>query len=192
MSTLFWVPLLVGTFSVGFKLVRADQVQEVCRDVGHMYAYGVDFTQAANQAIAVRLAQGLGMTATGGQGVLILSVLKMIGSTDCTSSGYVPQGQTPNMTNCPNLNKIVISQRLYIGNTALRNSNFGTPPSSLVDSSGNILLTKQVSDPTLRAPSFGNLLSLASGQFAYLTEAYFSSVDLDGTSTNGVYARSIF
>src|ERR1700676_2106939 len=78
MSTLFWVPLLIGTFSVGFKLVRADQVQEICRDVGHMYAYGVDFTQSGNQAIAVRLAQGLNMTTTGGQGVIILSIMKMI------------------------------------------------------------------------------------------------------------------
>jgi hypothetical protein len=192
MSTIFWVPLLVGTFSVGFKLVRADQVQEVCRDVGHMYAYGVDFSQDANKAIAVRLAQGLNLTATGGDGVILLSVMKMISSTDCTSSGYVPNGTTPNSTNCPNLNRIVISQRIIIGNTTLRASNFGTPNPTLVDSNGNILLTQQVSNVTLRAPSFGNLLTLTSGQFAYMAEVYFNSADLNGGTTNGVYARSIF
>jgi hypothetical protein len=192
MSTLFWVPLLIGTFSLGFKLVRADQVQEICRDVGHMYAYGVDFTQSGNQAIAVRLAQGLNMTTTGGQGVIILSVMKMIGSSDCVSAGVVPNGQTANTTNCPNLGQIIIAQRLYIGNSTLRASSFGTPASNLIDSAGNISLSQQCTNVGLRAPSFGNLLTLTAGQYGYLTETYFSAADIDGSTTNGVYARAIF
>jgi hypothetical protein len=192
LSTIFWVPLLVGTFNIGFKLVSANKAQQVCRDVGHMYAYGVDFSQSANQAVAINLAQGLGMSTTAGPGVIILSVMKMIGSSDCTASGYVPNGTTPNTTNCPNLNQVIISQRLYIGNTTLRNSNFGTPASGLLDSSGNITPTQQVSNTALRAPSFSNLLTLASSQVGFLTESYFVSPDLNGSTTNGIYSRVIF
>jgi hypothetical protein len=191
-STIFWVPLLVGTFNIGFKLVTANRAQQVTRDVGHMYAYGVDFSQTANQNIALNLAGGLGMTSSGGPGVLILSVMKMIGSSDCTASGYVPNGNTPNTTNCPNLNQVVITQRIYIGNTALRASYFGTPAANLLDSSGNITATQQVSNTALRATSFANLLALTSSQTAYLTESYFTSADLNGATTNGTYNRVIF
>jgi hypothetical protein len=192
LSTIFWVPLLVGTFGIGFKLVNANQAQQVCRDVGHMYAYGVDFSQSANQDVAVNLGQGLGFSKTGGPGILTLSIMKMIGATDCTSSGFVPNGTTPNTTNCPNLNQVVISQRLYIGNTTLRSSAFGTPSSSLLDSSGNISLVQQVSNTALRSTTFSNLLTLTSSQVAYLTEAYFISPDLNGNTTNGTYSRVIF
>jgi hypothetical protein len=192
LSTIFWVPLLVGTFGIGFKLVNANRAQQVCRDVGHMYAYGVDFSQSANQDIAVNLGEGLGFSKTGGPGVLILSVMKMIGSSDCTASGYVPNGTTPNTTNCPNLNRIVVSQRLYIGNTTLRSSAFVTPSNSLLDSSGNISLVQQVSNTALRSSTFSNLLALASSQVGYLTEAYFTSPDLNGATTNGTYTRVIF
>jgi hypothetical protein len=192
MSTIFWVPLLVGTFGVGFRLVTANQAQQVCRDVGHMYAYGVDFSQPANQAMAANLGSGLGMSTSGGPGVAILTLMKMIGPVECTSSGFVPNGTTPNTTNCPNLNQIVIAQRLYIGNTTLRSSNFGTPSNTLLDASGNISLVQQVSNTALRTSSFGNLLTLTSSQIAYLTETYFLSADLNGNTTNGSYNRVIF
>jgi hypothetical protein len=191
LSTFFWAPLLVGTFTVGFKLIEANRVAEIGRDVGHMYAYGTDFSQSGNQAIAQRLAQGFDLS-TSGNGVLILSVVKMIGPSDCTSSGFVPANQTPNTTNCPNLNQYVISQRLYIGNTSLRSSYFGDPATSYLNAQGNVSLTNQVSAVGLRTSSFGPLLTLTASQFAYVTEAFFTSVDLQGNAAGGIYNRSIF
>jgi hypothetical protein len=191
LSTTFWVPLLIGTCTMGFKMVQADRIAEICRDVGHMYGYGTDFSLSGNQAIAQRLAQGYDLSSTG-TGVLIFTVVKMIGPSDCTSSGYVPSNQTPSTSNCPNLNQNVISQRIYIGNTSLRGSDFGTPSNTLLDSQGNITLTQQVSNVALQTSSFGNLLTLGPSQFAYLTEAYFSSTDLYGNPAAGIYSRSIF
>jgi hypothetical protein len=191
LSTAFWVPLLIGVCTMGFKLVQADRVSQICRDTGHMYAYGTDFSQPINQALAQRLAVGYDLSSTG-TGVLTFTVVKMIGASDCSLSGYVPSGQTPNTTNCPNLNQYVIAQRIYIGNTTLTNSAFGTPSSSLLDSQGNTALLQQVSNVSLRTSSFGNLLSLTASQFAYVTEAYFASTDLYGNPAPGIYERAIF
>ena len=55
-SSLILLPLLIGGLSVGFNLVRATQVSQFTRDAGHLYAYGVDFTQAAAQQMLVDLA----------------------------------------------------------------------------------------------------------------------------------------
>jgi hypothetical protein len=191
LSTAFWVPLLIGVCTVGFKLVEADRVGEVCRDTGHMYAYGTDFSQTGNQAVAQRLAAGYDLSSTG-NGVLTFTVVKMVGSTDCTVSGYVSVYQTPNTSNCPNLGQYVIAQRLYIGNTSLYTSTFGTPASNLLDSQGNTTLVQQVSNVALRTPSFGSLLTMTASQFSYLTEAFFSAVDFSGNPTAGIYSRAIF
>jgi hypothetical protein len=191
LSTSFWVPLLIGVCVMGFKLVEADRAQQICRDTGHMYAYGTDFSTSANQALAQQLAVGYSLTSTG-NGVLIFSIIKMIGSNDCTVSGYVASGVTPTTTNCPNLGQYVIAQRLYIGNTSIFSSNFGTPSSSLLDSQGNTTLTQQVSNVALQTSSFGNVLTLTASQFTYLTESYFLATDLYGNPAGGVYDRAIF
>jgi hypothetical protein len=49
-----------------------------------------------------------------------------------------------------------------------------------------------VSNTALRASAFSNLLTLTASQFAYLTESYFTSPDIDGGTTNGTYNRVIF
>jgi hypothetical protein len=191
LSTTFWVPLLIGVCVMGFKLVEADRVAEICRDTGHMYAYGTDFSQSGNISLAQRLASGYNLTSTG-NGELIFTIVKMIGANDCTVSGYVPSGQTPSTSNCPNLGQNVIAQRLYIGNTSIFSSNFGTPSSSLLDSQGNTTLTAQVSNVALRTSSFSNVMTLTASQFTYMTEAYFQSTDLYGNPAGGVYNRAIF
>jgi hypothetical protein len=191
LSTSFWVPLLIGVCVMGFKLVEADRVQQIGRDTGHMYAYGTDFSQSGNQALARRLATGYDLSSSG-NGVLIFSIVKMIGSNDCTVSGYVPANQTPNTTNCPNLGTYVIAQRLYIGNATLFSSPFGTPASNLLDSQGNATLTAQVSNIGLQTSSFGNVITLSASQFTYMTEAYFQATDLYGNPAAGVYNRAIF
>jgi hypothetical protein len=61
-ASLFLVPLLLGLFSVGLGLIRDMQGVQLTRDVGHMWARGVDFSTQANQdLLATRLAQGLSL-----------------------------------------------------------------------------------------------------------------------------------
>lgn len=191
LSTSFWVPLLIGVCVLGFKLIEADRTQQICRDTGHMFAYGTDFSDSGSQALARRLASGYNLTSTG-NGILIFSIVKVIASSDCTLSGYVPSNQTPNTTNCPNLGQYVISQRLYIGNTGVFSSTFGTPASNLLDAQGHTSLTQQVSNLGLRTSSFSQILTLTAGQFTYATEAYFQATDLYGNPAGGVYSRAIF
>ncbi|MDQ6663337.1 MAG: hypothetical protein M3Z23_02975 [Acidobacteriota bacterium] len=190
LSSLFWVPLLMGTFVIGLNLLRAIQVMQVCRDAGHMFAYGVDFSQTGNQNLLIRLTNGLNFSTSGGNGVVIFSTVSAIGALQCTAAGY--QADT---TNCPNLNQIVFTRRIVVGNSSARASNFGTPGSGTVDGNGYILASDYLTNISERATGFSTLLPLAAGQIAYLTETYLASPDIDWTNFmtgTGVYARTIF
>lgn len=193
-----------GTVSFGIALGRYVQVVQVCRDLAHMYADGVDFTQAGAQAIAVKLAQGTGMTANGGNGVVILSRVRQVYTADCTAAGY---------GSCPNAGLMVFTQRIVIGNTALRASSFGTPNAAILNAQGNInpSVYLQNTDATVRTngnlaaiyTAAGQPAGLAQGDSPWLAEVYFTAPDISfldfsyspnlKTSTSGgAYARFIF
>lgn len=177
--------LLFGTVVVGSNLGRSLQATQVSRDAGHLYARAVDFSDAANQNLIVRLAQGLGMTRTGGNGVVILSTVTYIGQPQCDAAGLSHAA-------CVNLNYTVFIHRIVIGNPAARASSFGTPRPSLVGSNGDV--SNYLTDQSTRANGFSALLALQPGDVAYVAEAYFQSPDfaMPGFQTTGVYARSIF
>ena len=186
LSTMVWVPLLLGTIFIGLSVTRAIEVAQVCRDAAHMHVSGVDFSQPANQQILVQLASGLNFAMTGGNGVIILSTITFVSQQDCNAAS-VP--------NCANLNQPVFTRRIVIGNRGLRTSDFGSPNPGDIDSSGNISLTNYLNDSSTRALNFNSVLPLQSGQYAYLAEAYFTFPDLDwpGFQTGlGSYSRAIF
>ena len=108
-----------------------------------------------NRNLALQLAQGTGMTATGGNGVVILSRISTLYQADCDASGF--------SATCGNLGQAVFTQRLAIGNTALRASAFGTPNSALINAQGNISPSGylQDTDSTTRATGFTPLLTAA-------------------------------
>jgi len=182
---------LFGTFIFGMRLVRANQVAEVCRDAGHMYAYGVDFSQTSSQNMLVQLAQGLNITTSGGNGVIILSTITYIASNDCIAGGY-------SSGSCPNINNTVFTRRIVIGNAnlsingQLQASAFGTPPSSIIDSSGNISSANYLGSSAAIANNFYSIIQVSSGQYAYVAEAFFVSPDFSLLSPGGISARSIF
>ncbi len=187
---LVWVPLLLGTIFVGINVARSIEVTQVCRDAGHMYAYGVDFSQPGNQAILVQLATGFYMTSTAGNGVFILSTVMLIGPEQCQAGGLQPDPGS-----CPNLNNIVFTRRIVVGNRSLRASNYGTPNSAHIGSGGQISSNGYLTDATMRVPGIPAALSLPAGQNAFISEAYFSAPDLNWNtfSTNqGVYSSFIF
>jgi len=191
-SVLLIIPLLFGTFIFGMRLIRANQVAEVCRDAGHLYGYGqVDFSQSSGQQMLVALAQGLNMTTTGGNGVVILSTITYIAPNDCVAGGY-------SSGSCPNVNNTVFTRRIVIGNSNLsinsqvQHSAFGTPNASIVGSSGNILSSDYLSNSSAIANNFENVIPISSGQYAYVAEAFFVAPDFDLVSPGGISARSIF
>ena len=187
---LFWIPLFLGMVVIGFNLIRAVQVTQVCRDAGHMYAYGIDFSQSAYQNLLVNLAIGLNMTTTGGNGVVILSSVTYIDSAACTAGGY--QADT---THCPNLNTIVFTRRIVIGNSTLHSSNLGSPNSAELDSSGNVSVSGYLTDTANQVSNFSSIIPLTAGQFAFVSEMFVNSPDTSwwtAVSTPHISARSIF
>jgi Flp pilus assembly protein TadG len=189
------VLLFFGSIGLGIMMGRYIQTVQTCRDVAHMYVDGVDFTQSANQNIVIQqLASGTGITATGGNGVVILSRITTVYQADCDAAGF--------SGSCNNLNNAVITQRISFGNPGLRSSYFGTPTSTLMDSSGNIApsVYLQNTDSSVQATGFTALLTAAGtvqaqGDAAWVAEVFFTYPDISflGTSTaGGAYSRFIF
>jgi hypothetical protein len=181
LSTVLWTSILMGLCTVGLNLIRALQVEQVCRDAGRLYSAGLDFTQSGNQNLLIMLAAGMNVTTSGGNGVFIFSTVEYIDTPQCSS--------------CPNLGQYVFVQRIVVGNASLFSSPFGSPAAGIIGSSGNIASSDYLTNASARAAAFGNVISLAGGQIAYLTETYFSSPDFAwGTYMNGagVYGRKIF
>ena len=186
------IPLLFGMLGVGINMGRMVQAVQVSRDVGHMYGVGIDFSQTANQNIAVAIAPGMGMTTTSGNGVMILSEISQVYQADCNAANLA--------NNCTNIGQPVIINRIVIGNSSLSTSRFGTPSSSIVNSTGTISASNYITNNTAIATGFASVLTaagltLADGDVMYLSEVYFSTPDLSflGTqASQGVYERSIF
>lgn len=168
-SSMFLVPLLVGIFTYGFAVLRSVEVVQITRDVGHMYSRGVDFSTQANQnLLSGQLSNGLNIAAnsgnvTGGStgyGVIVLSTFTSVAATcSCTNSGH-----------------IVVMRRIIIGNNTNYTTPYGSPNSGLITSTGDI--TNYSGDTSARADNFSNLMSMNSGDIAYLAESYFKAPDL--------------
>ena len=188
-SSLILMPLLLGGLSVGFNLVRATEVAQFARDAGHLYAYGIDFTQAPAQQMLLKIATGLNFSLSGGSGEVIFSTILMVGPNDCTSGGL-----QANTGSCPNLNRAVYTRWYRVGNTTVYSSVFGAPATAN-PGTGIISSTSYLKDSGVRVNGLSNLMTLAASQTVYLTEVYFSSSDYDITgflTGNGAYARAIF
>jgi hypothetical protein len=181
------VPLLLGTAVVGVNMVRSLQTIQLGRDAGHMYARGVDFSQAGNKTILASIGAGTGLSTTSGSGnaVVMLSSLLYVDKAICLSDGLaVDAGGNP--IGCTNLGKWVFKQRLVIGKSSVHASNFGSPvvggsTGVTIDATtGAISLDDQVKKTGDRATFSGVLpyssvagvvSGLPSGQVIYIAEA---------------------
>jgi hypothetical protein len=174
LGAIFFVPLAIGVLLVNNSTSRNDHANQVSRDVASMYAQGLDFATPANQDIAVKVAEGMGIDIRGGKGVLILSKIRVVHGDECgpTSGGH-----------CANEGYAVVTQRYVIGNASLRPSSFGTP-AHIDPGSGNV--RDWANDVTARAEDFP--ANLKAGESTYAAECYFASQE----SRGGVYARAMF
>jgi hypothetical protein len=119
------VSLILGTMIYGTELVKELELQQVVRDTASMAARGTNFNLAANQSIVSRLGQELNWPNSGGllstsPGVVYVSTIKYL---DATCNGVTPV--------CGNAGNWVFMRSVAFGNTSLRSSNFGAPPSCL-------------------------------------------------------------
>src|ERR1700676_1263179 len=158
LGAIFLVPLSIGVLLVNSNASQNDHVKQISRDIASMYAQGMDFSRTANQTIALRVGEGLGMDIRAGQGVLILSKIRVVHDTDC------PQ---PAPAQCANKGYAVVAQRYVLGDLALRASSFG-PPGHLDPATGNVQNWRD--DPSARAQDFPP--SLKPGEFTYAAECY--------------------
>jgi len=184
----FLTPLLLGTFNVGMNLGRNLQVTQLARNAGHMYVRWVDFSQPGSQDIVVRLATGLNMTRTGGDGVVILSQVTVPSDADCTAAGLSGGA-------CTNRDVPVIIHRIAFGNTSLKESSFGSPPPSLLQPDGSISTNNYLTQSGVRATNWSSVMTLAPGEVAYISEVYVRSPNWDLPTKymgTGVYARAIY
>jgi hypothetical protein len=190
LSISLWMVVLMGLSVVGLNLIQGLQVEQICRDSGHMYSEGLDYTQTGNQSLLMMLCSGLSVTPSGGNGVFLFSTVEYIDTPQCTAAGL--QGNT---SSCPNLGQDVFIQRVVVGNSSLFSSKFGTPSASIIGTSGNIASSEYLTNASALATGFSGVLSLTGGQVGYLTETYFSSANFNWgsyMSGTGVYERSIF
>ena len=197
--------MFFGSVGMGLMLGRYVQAVQVCRDIAHMYSDGVDFSRAANQNIIIQqLAQGTGITATGGNGVIILSKVATVYQADCDAAGF--------SGSCTNRGLPVFTQRIVIGQSTLRASDFGTPNAAILDTQGNIApgVYMTNTDSTVRTNGFEATMddailratgtaatppAQAQGDVEYVVELFFQYPDIGflGWSTaGGAYARFIF
>jgi hypothetical protein len=177
--SLVWVPLTLGTYEVGFNLIRAVQVTQICRDAGHMYSQGKDFSQPIYQNLLASLMPSSFTLTPNGNTVVYLELLTYMDPITCGG--------------CANQNLIVFTQAIPVGNTAVRpTSNFGNPQ-SCPNTAGSIASAVYENNPCARATGFS--IPLATGQVAWMSEMYVQSSDYSvwkSMGTSGVYARSIF
>ena len=204
---LVMVPLLLGTTEIGLNMINTLQTVQLARDAGHMYARGVNFnnSQPGNQQILTTLGAGVGMSATTGAGQgnarVILSQLRYIDNATCVGAG-LPVDTAGNPVGCTNVGQWVFAQRINIGNTSMRESNFGTPTGVPFDPKDgvSILLTDQCTNAgdvasfgvTATNP-LGNMTGLPSGQVLYVAEAEAYGFRMNPYASNPLtYSYGIF
>lgn len=184
-----WIPMLLGAISLGFDLIRAIQSSQVCRDAGHMAAYGVNFSLTNNQGLLANLAKPLNITSGAGDGAIVLSTVTLVIDSDCTNAG---------LSGCANTGHYVFKSLFLFGNPApdVAQTKLGNPPSNYLQGTP-ITIKDYLTNPALRADSLSNSLTFisnVSGQLAYVSELTlrprmsFTSV----MGGSGSYARSIF
>lgn len=177
--------LLAGSFSIGMSLTRMLQAGQVCRNANVLVVRGFDLSQAQNQTMVIRTAQGLGMNIAGtqtpnpnGNGVVILTKVLKVGAIACAIG--VPN-YNGNTGTCPNYNQYVIASRIVIGNGTRWSSRCGNPSSAL--NSKGIVSEYDIAMTTgNRAQNFSDtgatIVTLNGDEYTYVAEVFVDSSDL--------------
>lgn len=180
------IPLLLGVFVYGFKLIRALKMQQIVRDLGHMYARGVDFRLPASVAVAETLASGFDLSSTGASEV-ILSQIQIVQQPDCDAGNPATPGQA-----CRNLGLPAFVQKVTLGNSLDGQSSFGNPP---LQSDQTVSAADRASSDSAVASGLASVLALNPGEVAFVAEMYNLTPELTASGIPGaplIYQRAIF
>ena len=182
------LPLLLtvifGALTASLLLDRVLTVLQVVRYAGSMYARGTDFSVASNKALLLTGAGGLGITPTGGSGVIYLSaVVKAAPGTTNGDAG-----------------RLVIAERFVIGMSSFASSRIGTPSGGIWPDTTKPLPNGQVRDYDNQASAIATLpaafSSIGLNERIYVVEIGDSLTDLGGylglLSMNQFYTRAFF
>ncbi len=179
--------MLITSFSVGMALSRTVQAGQVCRNTNVLVVRGFDLSQPQNQALVVRMANGLGLNLPGtynpdpnGKAVVILTKVIKVGNNACARGITAWDG---NPSSCPNYGRYVIAKRLVIGNGSRWTSKCGNPgstPNSYGDISDyNIAMsTGDIAQNFSDVPGSPTIITLALDEFAYIAEVFADIQDL--------------
>jgi hypothetical protein len=196
MCSLVLMPMFLGISALGMALVREIQVSQVCRDSGHMYANGVDFTQTSTRNLLTTIGGSLNIGPTQTNSAVILTTITYITQSVCNGANL--KGAA-----CTNLNHYVITRQIQIGGVGNIVSRFGSPAAADLDSSGNVSQTAQCTDAANRTicpftqdgTSQFAITSFQQGnQFAYSSEVTVidHSLDWSGFIGSKTAAAAIF
>jgi hypothetical protein len=181
------VIMMLGVVVIGVDLGRSIQVAEVARDADAMFVRGLDFSQAGNQQVLVRLAQNLNLQIAGGDGLVTLSRVTFIPDPSCglpTDPGY------PNCT----VGKSVLLQRIVFGDTTLPATHYPTAGTITMDSQGNV--ANYATDVNAVITNFvTNALQLKPNEISFIAEVYFRTPDVSMggfQSSPGIYSQAFF
>jgi hypothetical protein len=180
------VLLMLGVVVMGIDLARSVEVAQLARDGGAMFVRGLDFSQAGNQQVLVRISGPLSMQLTGGNGLTSMSKITFIPDASCgqpTDASY---------SNCI-VGKNVLMQRIVFGNTSLPGSHYATAGNVTLDSQGNV--ANYATDPNAVISNFTGTLQLKPLEISYVTEVYFLTpdVNMQGFLNNtGIYSQAFF
>jgi hypothetical protein len=181
----FLVLMGVGTFAVGIVIDRHLTVGQLVRNGGNMFARGVSFVSNQNKQFLIDAADGMGMTLTGGNAVVYLSLLQRVPSTAQCGSGA-----------CANAGMVVIAQRFSVGNRTLAASKFGMPVN--LDTEGNHLDSFDDTDArATNVPAALNNVSsgLKPNEIVYVVESFHtpSTITFPGIfAPQMMYSRAFF
>lgn len=206
--SVFLVPLLIGTFTVGMSMNRSLGVSSFTRDIGAMFVTSsVDFSQPGPQSIAVRLAQGLGLNNTGnpghtggtvGNGVVLLSIALRVGTRECdTLATSTLRNQCNTEIGNGAVARYVYTRRIVIGNNTRGVSYFGTPTCArnadgTINASNYLTLPLSSNCAAINATTFDNVLVLQASENTFIVETHFDAPELNAVNLAGSVTPSHF
>lgn len=216
-ALLFLVPLLLGITGMGMNLLLGYQTNQLSRDAGHMYARQLNFALPGNQTILANLGSSVGLSATSGvsgsagtgSAVAVFTTVTYVDDPACVLGGYTSDG-THHNSSCKNYGNWVFKQRIVVGNSNMKTSDYGSPitsgsgggnPLVTIDSSGNISTTDELTNPNDQAvfnainpySSLNGGSGLPSGQVIYIVEVLAKGFSMPPIQVNPVqYAYNMF
>ena len=194
LSLFVLVPLMLGIFVYGFRLVDAVEMDQITRDVGRMYCRGINFRNPGPISNAQTMASGFNLTATG-TSVLIFSTIKICQQSDCDAATSRSLEAT-----CANLGKLVFTEQVTVGNSSVGVSGFGTPPLNGTTPTSSVSASDLGKNTTAQADAAFNALftgvtALNPGEYAYVAEMWNNTPQIQIVNMTGqpfVYSRAIF